>query len=287
MLERCDYPLAAHLFRSLSGRSAMAFRTRLPCSRSCRGHELLATVLERLSHCPSLDGWFRYVFRADAGGVFGLLPVAPQDWGGLALTLFIFASVVVIGMPVALGLALLRRSSIPFVSPAIGGLIDVVRSLPLLSILFSAAVILPLALPEWLAGDKLYRVIGAFALFFASYQAENLRSGFQALSSGQEEAGKALGLSYWQNVFLVLLPQVFKLTLPPTINQIVITFKETSLIIIIGFFEILASGSAAFGTSEWSNAFIEVYVFIGLIYFVFVFSLSRYGAFLERRMSYG
>lgn len=219
------------------------------------------------------------------GGVFGLAYVPSQNWGGLALTLFIFAAVVVTGMPMAIVLALLRRSDLKLLSPLTGLLIDTIRALPLIALLYSAAVILPLALPNWMQIEKLFRVIAFFALFFACYQAEVLRGGFQSVSKGQEEAAKALGLKYRDRVLRVLLPQVFRYSLPTTINQLVVTFKETSLVTIVGFFEIMASGSSAFGTPAWSIAYVEVYVFIGLIYFIFVFSLSRYGAHLERRVS--
>ena len=149
------------------------------------------------------------------------------------------------------------------------------------------AVILPFVLPEWLHGDKLYRVIAGSALFFSVYQAEIIRGGMQGVPKGQEEAAQSLGLNYWQRIGRILMPQAFKHALPATINQFVITFKETSLVIIIGFFEILASGNAAYGTGEWTFAFVEVYAFIAMIYFSFVFSLSRYGAYLERRMETG
>ena len=192
-----------------------------------------------------------------------------------------------IGMPMAIALALLRRSELPVVAVVTGLLIDGVRSLPLITILFTAALILPLVLPSFLIGDKIWRVIIGFALFFAAYEAENIRSGIQALPSGQEEAARALGLSYWHRTTRIVLPQAFRNALPPTINQFVISFKETSLIVIIGFFEVMASGKAAFGSGEWSSAWVEVYVFVALIYFVFVFSLSRYGAYLERRMRVG
>jgi general L-amino acid transport system permease protein len=221
------------------------------------------------------------------GGVLGLSPVSEEKWGGLSLTVFIFALGVLVGMPLSVVLALMRRSNLPVISATTGTIIDAVRSLPLVSIMFVAAVVLPLALPDWLDGDKLYRVILGFALFFAAYQAENIRSGIQALPPGQEEAAKALGLGYWRRTFLVVLPQAFRNALPPTINQFVIAFKETSLVIIVGFFDIMASGNAAYGTGEWRFAYVEVYVFIGLIYFAFVFSLSRYGAYLERRMRVG
>ena len=137
----------------------------------------------------------------------------------------------------------------------------------------------------WLIGDKLYRVIFGYSLFFACYQAEIIRGGMQSLPSGQEEAAKALALGYWHRISRIILPQAFHRALPPTINQFVITFKETTLVVIIGFFDVMASGNAAFGTAEWSFAHNEVYAFVAAVFFVFVFALSRYGAYLERRLS--
>lgn len=222
-----------------------------------------------------------------AGGIFGLTPIAPDKWGGLTLTVFIYAAGMLIGMPLAIALALMRRSTLPVIAKVTGLFIDGIRSLPLITILFTAALILPFVLPPWLQGDKIWRVIIAFALFFAAYEAENIRSGIQALPAGQEEAARALGLTYWQRTTRIVLPQAFRNALPPTINQFVISFKETSLIVIIGFFEVMASGKAAYGSGEWSFAWVEVYVFVALIYFVFVFSLSRYGAYLERHLRVG
>ncbi|TPN80477.1 amino acid ABC transporter permease [Mesorhizobium sp. CU2] len=221
------------------------------------------------------------------GGVLGLPYVGEEAWGGLALTLFIFVTTCLIGFPLAICLALMRRSELPWISRTTGIIIDGVRSLPLISILFTFAIVLPFALPQWLVGDKLYRVILGSALFFSAYQAEIVRGGMQGVSAGQEEAAMALGMSYWQRIGRILLPQAMRNALPATINQFVISFKETSLVVIVGFFEILASGNAAYGTGEWRFAYVEVYAFIAFIYFVFVFSLSRYGAFLERRMAVG
>ncbi len=221
------------------------------------------------------------------GGVFGLSVITPERWGGLALTIFIFAAVSLIGMPLSIVLALGRRSRLPVIAKLTGLFIDFFRSLPLLTILFTAAVITPFLLPGWLQGDKLYRVIVGFAIFFAAYQAENIRAGLQAIPAGQDEAGKTLGLNYMQRVTRIQLPQAFRNSLPAIVNQFVITFKETSIVTIVGFFEILASGSAAFGTGKWTHHYIEVYVFIGLIYFIFVFSLSRYGVYLEKKLRVG
>ncbi|WP_421703763.1 amino acid ABC transporter permease [Aliiroseovarius sp.] len=219
------------------------------------------------------------------GGYFGLSEISEQNWGGLSLTIFIFATVILLGMPLAIVFALLRRLDLPWIAGTMALVIDTIRSLPLLSIMFTFAIVLPFVLPDWAVGDKLYRVIVGYALFFACYQAEIIRGGMQALPSGQEEAAKALGMNYWHRIGYIVLPQAFRNALPPTINQFVITFKETSLVVIIGFFEVLASGNAAYGTAEWNFAHVEVYCFVALIYFTFVFALSRYGAYLERRLS--
>ncbi|WP_206019206.1 amino acid ABC transporter permease [Roseovarius spongiae] len=221
------------------------------------------------------------------GGIFGLSVIEPSEWGGLTLTVFFFAAGILIGMPMAICFAMMRRSTLPVISRTMAVIIDGVRSLPLVTILFTAALILPFVLPGWLQGDKIWRVVFGFALFFAAYQAEVIRSGIQAIPSGQDEAAKALGMGYFHRVTRITLPQAFRNALPTTINQFVITFKETSLIVIIGFFDVLASGNAAYGTGEWSFAYVEVYIFVALIYFVFVFSLSLYGAYLERRMRVG
>jgi len=221
------------------------------------------------------------------GGWFGLVEVTEQNWGGLSLTIFIFAAVSLLGMPLAIIFALLRRSDLPWIAKTMALVIDTIRSLPLLSIMFTFAIVMPFVLPSWAIGDKLYRVIVGYSLFFACYQAEIIRGGMQALPTGQEEAAKALGLGYWHRIGSVILPQAFRNALPPTINQFVITFKETSLVTIIGFFDVMASGRAASGTAEWNFAVVEMYVFVALIFFVFVFSLSRYGAYLERRLGVG
>ncbi|MEX0301878.1 MAG: amino acid ABC transporter permease, partial [Leisingera sp.] len=217
-----------------------------------------------------MSGFAAY-FLLMEGSLLGLTQVTTDQWGGLSLTLFLFASVVLLGMPMGLGLALARRSDLPVVRGAASLLVDFIRSLPLLTTLFTAAVVVPILLPSWLQGDKIWRVIIAFALFFACYQAEVFRGGFQAIPKGQFEAGKALGLSRLQVLGRIVLPQVFRHSLPGTINMVVVTFKETAIVIIIGFFDILASANAAFGTGEWAPYYMEVYAFVGLIYWSFIF----------------
>ncbi|QBF32465.1 amino acid ABC transporter permease [Thalassococcus sp. S3] len=230
-------------------------------------------------------GGFAAYYLLMEGSLLGLQQVTTDQWGGLSLTLFLFASVVLLGMPMGLGLALMRRSDMPVVRLFATLLIDFIRSLPLLTTLFTAAVVIPILLPDWLQGDKIWRVIIAFALFFACYQAEVFRGGFQAIPKGQFEAGKALGLSYWHILFRIVLPQVFRHALPSTINMVVVTFKETAIVIIIGFFDILASANAAFGTGQWAPYYLEVYAFVGAIYWIFIFSLGQYGEYLKSRMT--
>ncbi|MGB1236075.1 MAG: amino acid ABC transporter permease [Planktomarina sp.] len=230
-------------------------------------------------------GGFAAYYLLMEGSLLGLEQVTTDGWGGLSLTLFLFAAVVLLGMPMGLGLALMRRSDMPVVKWFAVFIIDTIRSLPLVLTLFTAAVVMPLVLPSWLEGDKIWRVIFAFALFFAAYQAEVFRGGFQAIPKGQVEAGKALGLTYWSILGRIVLPQVFRHALPSTINMVVVTFKETAIVTIIGFFDILASGKTAFGTADWAPYYIEVYLFVAAIYWIFIFSLGQYGEYLKRRMA--
>ena len=219
------------------------------------------------------------------GGIFGLSYIPVRQWGGLSLTLFVFATVCILTMPTSIALALLRDSKHALIAKPTQIIIDTVRSLPLLVVMFVSAVVLPFGLPDFLIGEKLFRVIAGFTFYVSCYQAEIIRGGIASLPKGQDEAAKALGLSYVQRMSRVILPQAFKVTLPSTMNQIVIIFLETPLIVIIGFFEVLASGAAAFGTAEWGIAAEEVYIFIGIIFFAFSLSLSRYGANLEARLA--
>jgi general L-amino acid transport system permease protein len=221
------------------------------------------------------------------GGILGLTSISTENWGGLALTMFLFASLMVLGIPLATLLALARQYGPRWLRIGVGVVIDLVRSVPLIAIMFGASLVIPLILPGWLSGDKLFRVILGFAVFFGAYQAELLRGGFQAIDKGQIEAAKALGMRPWQYQITILIPQAFRITMPQTVNQAVAGFKDTSYVAIVGFFDMTASASAALGTGDWALAFLEVYIVVGLTYFVFAYSLSRYGAHLERRMAAG
>lgn len=221
------------------------------------------------------------------GGVAGLPVVATEQWGGFTLTIYLYASAVLLGFPVAVGLALMRRGQHKVAKGMAAGLVDGVRTLPTVSILFIVAVLAPFVLPPSVLPDKLSRVVLAFAMVFACYEAEIVRAGLQTIPLAQDEAGRALGLRFPARVWLILLPQGLKNTLPSSVNLFISTFKETSIIAVIGFFEFTASAQAAYGNAAWANAYLEVYLFVGLVYFLCTFALASYGAWLERRVNVG
>lgn len=221
------------------------------------------------------------------GGVLGLPLVTTEKWGGLALTLYVYLSTIIVGVPLGIVFALARRSNLPAIRYVVTTLIDFVRSIPILTVVFCAALFAPFVVPNWLNPDTLHRVIAGFSVFFACYYAMIVTGGIQAVSQGQYDASDALGLNYWQSQAYIVLPQALRTALPATINHMVITLKETSVLVIVGMFELTASGNAAFQTGKWQEYYIEVYVFVSLIYFTLTYSLSRYGAYLEQKMRVG
>lgn len=220
------------------------------------------------------------------GGILGLRPVSSEQWSGLPLTLYVYAGVILLGMPASILIALGRRSNYPAIRWVLTVIVDTVRSLPLLAILFSFSLIIPFFLPSQMTFDKVYRVILGFTLFFACYQSEVIRGGMQSVSDDQEEAAKALGMKYFHRMKDIVLPQALRNTMPMTINQFVMTFKDTSFIVIVGLFDLLATAKSAYGVPAWSAYDKEIYVFIAVIYFVFSYLMSEYGSYLERRRGY-
>jgi general L-amino acid transport system permease protein len=218
------------------------------------------------------------------GALPGLTWVPTDKWGGFALTMFLYMCAVIFGFPIGIGLALLRRSTQPAVAWIAGFVVDSVRTLPMVMILFAVGVLTPMLFPGALAGDKLWRVALAFAFVYGCYQSENVRAGLQAIPHTQEEAAKALALSPYLRVRLVLLPQGLTNALPASVNLLVATFKETSIVAIIGFFDFTASAQAAYGNAAWSAAYIEVYLFVGAVYFGCASAIGRLGHRLEKRL---
>jgi general L-amino acid transport system permease protein len=219
------------------------------------------------------------------GGVFGLKYVENTLWGGLPLTLILATVGVGLAFPLGVLLALGRRSTLPAIKALCVIYIELIRGVPLISLLFMASVMLPLFLPEGMDIDKLLRAQLAIVLFSAAYLAEVIRGGLQAIPKGQYEGADSLGLSYWQQVRLVVMPQALKIVIAPLVSLFILVFKDTSLVVIIGIFDLTQSAKAALTDTSWAGYSIEVYLFIAAIYFIFCFSMSRYSQALERRLS--
>lgn len=226
-------------------------------------------------------------FLLMGGGVFGLAAVPSADWGGLPITLLLTVTSLGLGFPLAVALALGRQSELPAIRVVSVGLIEGVRGLPLLSLLFVASIMLPLMLPDGVTVDKLLRAVVALTVFSAAYIAEVLRGGLQALPPGQTEAARALGLTWLQTTRLIVLPQAIAKVIPPLTNTVVVIVKNTSLVLVVGLFDLLSSGRAALADPDWPAPYAETYLFIALIYFVICFGISRYALWLERRLAFG
>jgi general L-amino acid transport system permease protein len=218
------------------------------------------------------------------GGVFGLPQVETDRWGGLPLTVVLAAVGIVVSFPLGVVLALGRRSTLPAIRTVSTLYIELIRGVPLISVLFMASVMFPLFLPEGVTVNKLLRAQVGIILFTAAYQAETVRGGLQALPKGQYEAADALGLSYWQKTLLIVLPQSLKLVIPSLVNQFISTFKDTSLVLIIGLYDFLTTSRTAVADPAWQPFYVEAYAFAAIVYFAFCFSMSRYSQFLERRL---
>ncbi len=221
------------------------------------------------------------------GGVLGMTYVDTSLWNGLPLTLILATVGMVFAFPLAILLALGRRSQLPAVRGICVGYIELVRGVPLITVLFMASVMLPLFLPTGMTIDKLLRAQVAFVLFAAAYLAEIVRGGLQAIPRGQYEAADSLGLGYWRRTRLIVLPQALAMVIPPLVNSFIGGFKNTSLVIIIGLFDLLGAANAALTDANWQGFYIEAYVFTAAIYWTFCFFMSRYSQMLEREFNKG
>lgn len=221
------------------------------------------------------------------GGLLGLTGVPTELWGGLLVTLVVACVGIAASFPLGILLALGRRSELPIIRYASIGFIEIVRGVPLITVLFMASVMLPLFLPGDLTIDKLLRALVGVALFSAAYLAETIRGGLQSIPRGQYEAADALGLGYWQKMGFIILPQALKLTIPGIVNSFIALFKDTSLVLIIGLFDLLGIVQQSVQSDpKWfaHSTATTGYVFAGTIFWLFCFAMSRYSAFLERRL---
>ncbi len=221
------------------------------------------------------------------------LPIAPFDfvethlWGGLPVTMILATYGLVFAFPYGVLLALGRRSHLPLIKGLCVGFIELIRGVPLISLLIMASVMLPLFLPSGTTIDKFLRAQVAVILFAGAYIAEIIRGGLQSLPKGQFEAADAMGLNYFQKTTLIILPQALRVVIPPLINTFIGFFKDTSLVLIIGIFDFLNTANQALVDPNWAGFPGEVYLFAAFVYFCFCFSMSRYAKYLEVELNKG
>ncbi len=222
-----------------------------------------------------------------AGGVLGLEPVETSYWGGLMLTLIVAGVGMAGSLPIGVLFALGRQSDMPIVRTISVAFIELIRGVPLITVLFMASVMLPLFLPPGMNFNKLLRALIGVMLFDGAYMAEVIRGGLQAIPKGQTEAAAALGLGYWRTMGLVVLPQALRLVIPGIVNSFIALFKDTTLVLIIGLFDFLGAIQAALADPKWLGFATEGYVFAAAVYWVFCFAMSRYSLRIERRLAAG
>ncbi len=216
------------------------------------------------------------------GGMLGLPHVENERWGGLILTLLLTTFGLAAAFPLSILLALGRRSDLPAIRAICVAYIELVRGVPLISLLFMASVMLPLFLPEGVSIDKLLRAQIALILFAAAYLAEVVRGGLQAIPRGQYDAADALGLGYRQKTFSIILPQALRIAVPALVNTFIGFFKDTSLVLVIGLFDLLSTIKLGLTEPAWSGFGVEAYLFAALVYFGFCYAFSRYSRRFER-----
>jgi general L-amino acid transport system permease protein len=223
------------------------------------------------------------------GGWFGLVHVETPLWGGLMVTLILSFIGISVSLPFGIILALGRRSRLPIVKVVCVAFIELIRGVPMITVLFMASVMLPLFLPPGTYFDKLLRAIVGVSIFASAYMAEVIRGGLQAIPKGQFEGADSLGLTYSQKMRLVILPQAIKLVIPSIVSEFIGLFKDTSLVSIIGMFDLLGSVERNFADPSWATVQTPMtgIVFAGFIYFIFCAGMSRYSMFMERRLDTG
>lgn len=224
-------------------------------------------------------------FALMGGGVLGLSPVRSDLWGGLPLTVLLATLSLFLAFPLSILVALGRRSRMPAIRTLCVIYIELIRGVPLISILFMASFMFPLFMPQGFTIDVLVRVVIGITLFAAAYMAEIVRGGLQAIPKGQLEAADTLGLSYWQTQRKIVLPQALAMTVPSMMNNFISVFKDTSLVTIVSLYELTGALSLALNSDvDWRPFKIEAYLFIAVLYFVFCFAMSRYSLWVEKQL---
>lgn len=235
-------------------------------------------------------GWvlaFAVFFTLMLGGVAGLEVVGTERWGGLPLTVILTLIGMSASAPIGVLLALARRSEMPLLKTLATAYIELVRGVPLITVLFVATFVFPLVLPPGWRIDPFWRVVIGLVLFQSAYMAETVRGGLQTLARGQREAGTSLGLTYWQLQRSIVLPQALVAVIPAFVNNLLSTFMDTSLVTVVSMYDLTGALRLALGDPVWRDFFIEGYAFIAAIYFCSSFAMSRYSQWLERHLNAG
>jgi len=219
------------------------------------------------------------------GGMFGLVEVPTNKWGGLLLTLVISFVGIVLSIPIGIILAFGRQSNLPVIKNLSVVYIEFIRGVPLITMLFMGSVLLPLFFQEGVELNKLLRALIVITMVESAFVSEAIRGGLQAIPKGQYEAADSLGLSYWQKMILVILPQALKVAIPNLVGISIELFKDTSLVMIIGLFDLLSMVHLTSNDSHWLGMETEGYVFVTFIYLIFCYGMSRYSMILEKRFN--
>jgi general L-amino acid transport system permease protein len=254
---------------------AMLVASALPALWTRRGARLLAA------------GWaaaFALFFALMLGGFAGLARVGTERWGGLPLTVILTLIGMTASAPLGIALALARRSTMPLPRLLAIGYIELVRGVPLITVLFVATFIFPLLLPAGLNLDPFWRIVFGIVLFQAAYMAETVRGGLQTIPRGQFDAAASLGLGYWRMQLYIVLPQALVAIIPAFVNSLLSTFMDTSLVTVVSMYDLTGSLRLALGDPRWREFFIEGYLFLATIYFAGSFAMSRYSIWLEGRL---
>ena len=221
------------------------------------------------------------------GGILGLAPVETPQWGGLPLTLMLSVFGLTAAYPLGVILALGRQSQMPAVKSLCIIYIEMIRGVPLITLLFMSSVVFPLFLPEGVTVNVILRAQVAIIMFTAAYIAEVVRGGLQGMAKGQYEAADSLGLNYVQTMRLVILPQALKIVIPPTVSQLISALKDTSLVVIIALYDILKTTQVVLSDPNWMAFSSELYIFVALIYFGCCYFMSSYSRRLEEELHTG
>lgn len=233
-------------------------------------------------------GWtlaFALFFALLAGGVFGLAPVGSDRWGGLPLTVILTLIGVAASAPIGVALALARRSSMLLLRTLATAYIELVRGVPLITVLFVATFVFPLILPAGWRIDPFWRVAIGLVLFQAAYMAEAVRGGLQSVPRAQLDAARSIGLTYAQVQRYVILPQALVAVIPAFVNSLLSAFMDTSLVTVVSMYDLTGSLRLALGDPQWRDFFVEGYLFVAAVYFGACFAMSRYSLWLERRLN--